>query len=189
MRSILPLHWLQLLSTREGKGKALKTSPPLHMSRKYASLDSTLADVHNNVLTELQWKFPPVLLIFWLLVSLVWKHLHFSKSACKLSIFSGFALEEWNSRKKKHNTCFKEDGIFFLPLSLLCLICSALRCLQINQGCYNRCLTSTSARCSRSKQCWAWSQLVVALDPSSVSSPQGLLSVPWLLGNVIQADV
>lgn len=66
---------------------------------------------------------------------------------------------------------------------------SAVRCLEINQGCYNRCLTSHSARYWRFKQCWARSQLVVALDPSSVIASQGLLSTQWLLGNVVQADM
>lgn len=77
----------------------------------------------------------------------------------------------------------------FSSCRLPCLMCSAMHCLEINQGCYNRCLTSHSARYWRFKQCWAWSQLVVALDPSSVIAPQGLLSMLWLLGDVIQADV
>lgn len=72
---------------------------------------------------------------------------------------------------------------------LLCLMSSAVRCLEINQRCYNRCLTSHSACYWRFKQCWARSQLVVALDPSSVIAPQGLLSTQWLLGNVVQADM
>lgn len=109
----------------------------------------------------------------------------------KISLYAGnnFWFCSRRVEVEEKNMGLKEVGNVFLPLSLSCLICSAMRCLEINQGCYNRCLTSHSAECWRFKQCWAWSQLVVALDPNSMIAPQGLLSVQWLLGDVIQADV
>lgn len=182
MVRVLLSYWLQFLLIREKE--ALKTSPQPHTLRKYAGIDNSLADIHNNILTGLQWKFP---LAFWLFMNIVWKHPYFSKSVCKLAIISSFAVEEWRLRKK--HMSLREDGMVFLPLSILFLMCSALHCLEIKQGCYTRCVTSHSARYWRFKQCWAWSQLVVALDPSSVITPQGLLSMQWLLGNVVQADV